>query len=460
MSGTSTIAWPEALLNAHRLAGGADAAARTVDAALSSAPCFQNRAFPFSPLPLLIRGGAAENLRPALTAYLDLLGTAVRHYREHPEVRRWYGLPAAADRLINADPGPSDAPWVCRLDGYLERNTERLVVLENNADAPAGTLFTARINTLAERICTTVAGTAPRLSPLTYRGRDLFLNALLAGARAAGAATGKTADPQHVAVLQPAGAANRESREMVAEFQNRGFHAYLADPRELRVAGGRARFGTRPVDLCWNKVNTVGWNDMAGDAVFVRAWERALRDTPLVHLNSFGARYVAENKATLAFLQEPEFAALFTDEQRCLAARLLPWTRRITPTATTDGQEELLVDHLLERQAEFVTKEPYDIRGDGVTIGYAVSRGEWSAAVRRGVEHGHIAQRRIQPTHYPVITPGSDQVAMMPVSLDTYLLDGQIAGFGAKASHNAKINIFQGGQKLAVHVLEEPRELG
>ncbi|WP_255948811.1 hypothetical protein [Streptomyces odontomachi] len=467
-----TIAWPRALGHAQALVARPGTAAAAVAAVLVDAPCFQNRDFPLSPLPVFVRGSAAQELREPLERYGDLLGHVVRLYREHAEVRAWFALPPGAERLIAADPGPGDAPWVCRLDGYLEQGTERLVLLENNADAPAGTLFTARINDTVRRVAASLApdaagaagvNGAAELSPLTYGGDDRFLSALRAAAGAAAARVpGKNAHPESVAVLQPSGAANRESREMADEFRQRGLDAFLADPRTLTVTGGRARFDGRVADLCWNKVNTVSWNAMAAEQDFVTVWERALRDTPLVHVNPFGARYVAENKLSLAFVQEPRFADLFDAAQRDLAARLLPWTRRLGTGARGPDGTTPLVDELLERQGDYVLKQPYDIRGDGVTIGDAVSRGDWRAAVRRAADEGHLAQRRVQPVRYPVVTAGSPQVEMMAISLDAYLLGGRLAGFGSKGSHHAKVNVFQGGRKLAVHVTtgEDPPATG
>lgn len=451
---TATIAWPQALATAHALAADPDRVATAVRTAVAKAPCFQNRDFPLSPLPVLVRDQAVRELSPLLTAYGALLGDVVLRYREDAGVRRWYGLSPAAERLVAADPGPGDAPWVCRLDGYLEQGSERLLLLENNADAPAGTLFTPRVNEVVDGLLDQVGPTPrPERAPATYQGRDLFLRALLSAAEATAARVpGKNGRPQRVAVLQPAGAPNRESVEMTEEFRACGLDAFLADPRDLVVTGGTARFGSRTADLCWNKVNTVSWNAMAANGGFVAAWERALRDTPLVHINPFGARYVAESKLSLAFVQQPEFADLFDDAQRRLVATLLPWTRRVTVDATAEDGGTRLTDDLMERQAAYVLKEPYDIRGDGVTVGDDVPRRAWRAAVGRAVAHGHIAQRRVIPLRYPVITAGSARVDMMSISLDAYLLGGRLAGFGSKASHHAKVNIFQGGRKLAVHV--------
>lgn len=445
------IDWPRAMECTQWAISQPQACAAAVAESVRRTGCFRNRDFPLSPVPLLVQHAAVAQLVPALERYAQLLGKVVALYRDEPELRRWYGLGTGAERLVAADTRLGDVPWVCRLDGYVEPVTERLWILENNADAPAGTLFTQRINDVVALALADSGAPTWDLSPLTYLG-DRFLRTLLTAAAAAGAAA-----PESVAILQPTGRANRESEEMVTEFRAAGLDAYLADPRELAVRDGRAWFGSRPADLCWNKVNTVGWQAMPTSGDFVSVWERALRDTALVHVNPFGARYVAENKLTLAVFAEPRFAELFTEAERALAATLLPWSRKITSGATAEAGTTPLTTDLLERPTEYVLKAPYDIRGDGVTIGYDVTQLQWRSAVATAVARGHVAQRRVAPARYPVVNAGSTQVDMMPVSFDTFLLGGRVAGFGSKASHHAKLNIFQGGRKLAVHVPAQAR---
>ncbi|KXK62335.1 hypothetical protein AWW66_08885 [Micromonospora rosaria] len=453
MSVAGLIDWPAALLLTHATVSRVTETEQAVGEALAHGPVFRNRDFPLSPVPVLVRQDRAALLRPLLARYVDLLGTVVARWREQARVRDFFRLGPAAERLVAADRALGDAPWVCRLDGYLEAGSERLRVLENNADSPAGTLFTARINETVAAVVRRLHHGAGRLADLTYTGEDRFLDGLRAAARAAAAREpGRCADPARIAVLQPTGAANRESVELVDRMRAVGVDAFLADPRTVEVVGGRTRFGARPADLCWNKVNTVSWMAYCADPDFVTRWERAVRDTALVHVNPFGARYVAENKLTLALVQEPGFADLFTPQQRALVDALLPWSRKLTPDAVDDGGTPL-VDRLLADPRDFVLKQPYDIRGDGVTIGHDCPPGRWRAAVAEGVRDGHLVQRRVAPTSYPVVVPGAERVTALPISLDTYLLGGHVAGFGAKASRNSKINIFQGGQKLAVHVV-------
>lgn len=448
MTVTGLIDWPAALLAAHAAVARPADTRRATEHAVAAGPVFRNKEFPLSPVPVLVRAEWAERLAPLLTRYVDLLGKVVALFRTRREVRDFYGLGPTAELLVDADRAVGDAPWVCRLDGYLEAGSERLRVLENNADSPAGTLFTARINDVVARI----RSSSPHA--MTYTGEHRFLDALRAAARAAAERdAGRCADPSRIAILQPADAPNVESVELVECLRAAGVDAVLADPRAIEVDGDRVRFDGKVVDLCWNKVNTVSWPAYCADPDFVDRWAHAVRDTAMVHVNPFGARYVAENKLTLAFVQQPEFADLFTAGERALVAELLPWSRKLTPDAVDDDGGGPLADRLLADPREFVLKQPYDIRGDGVTIGHDCAPDAWRDAVAAGLRAGHLVQRRVAPSGYPVVRAGSDQVQTMPISLDAYLFGGRVAGFGSKASRNAKVNVFQGGQKLAVHVI-------
>lgn len=427
-----------------------DSLTPVIEKAVGRSRPFRNIGYPLSPLPLYAAGTRVAARVPAIERYVVLLNRIVARYRDTPELRRWYGLGPAAEALIDADRQAPDEVAICRLDGYLAQGTERLTLLENNADAPAGPLFSVRLNRILDDLLYSANVIRPPQTELTLSGETAVLDVLLDHLRRRGLATGSP----RVAVLQPAGRSNVESMEMVTAFREHGVDAVLADPRELRLVGRQVWFGVHRVDACWNKVNTVGWRGLVeSDAELLGRWCAALRDADFVHLNPFGVRYVAESKLTLALPREPRFADLFTAQERALVDELLPWARRLGERAVADDGETPLAVDLLDNPNRYVLKEPYDIRGDGVTVGHAVGRRDWERAVRRALDQRLVAQRYVPPTGYPVLRPDQEpSVVTMPVSFDTFVFDGRVRGFGAKASLNARVNVFQGGQKLAVHV--------
>lgn len=420
--------------------------------AVAAAPCFRNTDYPLSPLPLFAVHSEAAAVADDAERYVVLLGRIVELYRQHEEIRHWYSLGPSAESLILADTRLGDVIPVCRLDGYLEQGSERLRLLENNADAPAGTLFSPRVNNVVRDTLVRLGMTPPEWSSLTFDSELALFNTLVTMLQRAGSPIG---DPR-VAVLQFSGAANRESQEMVRALRAAGLFAIVADPRDLRIRDSRVWFGDEPVDVCWNKINTVAWRVVESDTDLLARWVTALRDTGFVHVNPFGARYIAESKLTLALPRQPGFAGLFTQQEHALLDRLLPWTRRLTSDeVTADGQAPLL-DEVTDQQAQYVIKEPYDIRGDGVTVGRAVGRRDWEQAVKQAQARELVVQRYVTPSAFPVYRAGSSpSVIAMPVSFDTFVMNGRVCGFGSKASLNARLNVFQGGQKLAVYVCEE-----
>ncbi|SDC96819.1 hypothetical protein [Actinokineospora iranica] len=442
------IDWVRAGRCAAALAQRPERAAKALVEATGAARCFQNTEFPLSPLPVFAKSTAVAEVVPALERYVALLARIVRLHREVPEVRDWYGLGPAADTLIDADRGMGDAVAVCRLDGYLEQGTERLRLLENNADAPAGTLFTPRINHIVRDAVTRAGVAAPEWTPPTFADETALLDVLLAGGGS------------RVAILQFAGRVTAESQEMAHRFRLAGAEVFVADPRAVRVRGGRTYFGTEQADACWNKVNTAGWRSaVESDPDLVRAWAAAVSSGNLRHVNPFGARYVAESKFTLGLARDPRFAGLFDADEHALVDRLVPWSVRLAPGARTEDGDRPLTDDLLDNPADYVLKEPYDIRGDGVTVGRATRRAQWRAAVERALRDRMLVQRHVPPAAYPVVRAGQDpMVAAMPISFDTYLFGGRVGGFGAKASFQARVNVFRGGRKLAVHVVAPPAE--
>ncbi|PPK64840.1 hypothetical protein V5P93_006243 [Actinokineospora auranticolor] len=438
------IDWGTATRGAAALAERPEIASGALAAAAARAGRCQNTAFPLSPLPVYAAAAPARAVVPALERYVGLLRRIVEVFRAEPAVRAWYGLGPAAEALVAADPR-DDVP-VCRLDGYLEQGTERLWLLENNADAPAGTLFTPRVNRIAAETLADAGSPCPQWSDLTFTDEAALLGAVCADPR-----VGR--DPA-VAVLALAGAVSAEVEEMVEVFRSAGAHAFVADPRAAKVRAGRAYFDGEPADACWNKVNTAGWRAVVeSDPDLVRTWSEAVSGGNLAAANPFGARYAAESKFALALPRDPGFADLFTEEERAVAD-LVPWSVRVderTPTPEGNGS---LVAELLENPADYVIKQAYDIRGDGVTVGRAAKRSVWRAAVERAVRERLLVQRYVPPAAYPVVRLADKPVvAAMPISFDTYVLGGKVVGFGSKASFHARLNVFRGGRKLAVHVL-------
>jgi hypothetical protein len=422
-----------------------------VPAAIASAverhPRFQNIDYPLALPPLLLNQDALPTVRKLVESYVALLEKVVRIYRVDMEVRRFFGLGGAADELIDAEGDVARAITICRLDGYIEHASGRLQILENNADAPAGTLFNSRLNRLTRELIADRCNVDPML-PMD--DGDPFLDTLLDAA----APAAKSGRPLRTAVLQVRGRSNKESHEIAAALRSRGHVSDVTDPRDLQLTDDGLVAGGGPLDVVWNKINMSGWTALTQEAPgLVDTFARAARHpgAPAM-LNSYGARHVAETKTSLALLHDLRFADRFTAEERALVSTLVPWTVRLDRDAvvTFDGRDWPLELLVRERRQDLVLKQQYDIRGDGVTIGLGESPASWKDAVDLAWGTSASLQRYVKPARYSVQLVGAGEVQDCNVSLDSFVFNGRLVGLGAKASRSHKVNVFQGGSKIAV----------
>lgn len=424
----------------HRLAGATAPRAWTAEQTAH----LQNTPYRPSLVPLLVDSARVAAVTPVVEAYLRALDATVRRYLFDPAMRAWFGLDSAAEALVCAEGEGRARVRVCRLDGYLCDG--RLWILENNADAPAGTLFTPRLNAHVAAL----SGYRPEPRLPMERGEETFLDLLCGSDGLAGASIG-AGERLRVRVLQPAGRSNRESVEVAAALRGRGVDAEVIDPRQLDAGGARFCHDGQPVHVIWNKINTVGWRDIVGAAPeLVQPWCATLAAGGTRHLNGFAARYVAESKLCHAWLSTEQGRHGLAPDERDAVAALVPPTVRLGRDAVVPwlpGEPELPAA-ATGHQADLVLKAPYDIRGDGVTVGRAVSAQAWSARLAAMLDgEDGVLQRYLRPAEVPVLT---DRVAMLRSSLDWFLFDAQLVGLGSKAGSGHKVNLFQGGTKLAV----------
>lgn len=421
---------------------GADPAAATATVArlAAASPPFRNRDYPVSPSALYVRADTVATHAERCRHYVGVLAACIAAYRDEPAARAFYELSPAAERLVLAEEErhtPHPVP-VCRVDGYLAAADGGVRFLESNADAPAGTVFTPRLNRVHDGLRAALGAPGPSAEP-RFDDDRAFLDLLLGLAERRGIGR----DRVSLAVLQPDGQHHAESAALVALAAAAGVEAFLADPRSLAVERGRVRLAGRAATLCWNKVNTSGWRSIVeGDGELVDRWMAALGADDFVHVAPFASRYVAESKLTMAFVRSPMVQERLTPAQRAVVEACVPDGRRVPPADPAAVEEQ---------QHALVLKEPYDIRGDGVTIGRASDRPTWSAALARTATTPHLAQAHVDPVRVPIVQ-ADGAVVSMAVSFDSFVFAGELVGFGAKASTAAKVNVFQGGMKIPVRV--------
>ncbi|MEZ4848468.1 MAG: glutathionylspermidine synthase family protein [Bacteroidia bacterium] len=391
-----------------------------------------------------------------IKVYVELLHKVVRLYDEQEIVRKFLGFPQVVDRIIRNSIAKDHGLFFARLDGYIDAHTGKIKFLENNSDAPAGTLFTPRINNMSIRFMNELEIFKPhtQISEFTFQEENSMLNALQKVFEDKFSRT-----PRTLVIFQIRNQSNRESIEL-SQLSTQTFKVYVTDPRDVRhKSNSLYTIDGEKIDLIWNKINTVYWNRLVEESPeLLSLWDEMMEsDSDFIHFNPFCYRYITENKLFASLLYAAEFEQFFTSEELAIRDTFIPVSYKIGHSQEVQYNNETHDLHILAQgnRKDFVLKEPYDIRGDGVTIGVDCDAETWKIKLEEVLQKGGILQEYIKPQQLPFFHDFQEtNLINMNFHIDTFLFGNKLLGFGAKASTNHKVNIFQGGIKVPIIVFK------
>ncbi|MFI5779301.1 hypothetical protein [Nocardia sp. NPDC051570] len=334
--------------------------------------------------PLLVPGSTARTVRAAAEGLHAVVEKAVRH---------WFSggpgfVPGAADSYLRL-PMFEPINRVCRFDGVLDPRGEYKIV-EINACRLGGVVYTARLM----RIWREVADPQPRAEmpqPLLDRP-DLYIDQLLTTY-----AQQRQALPDRVFVVSLDGQYQVEVPAMLNMLREKGVAADQVDVTELRVRSGTVgdRRG-RTADLLCNNMDPAALLAQPAADEYPHAETR----TAACFVNPLASLYLHSDKAMLAVLSDPRSAHLWTDTERSLIDRHVPWTRLLTDDDTTDpdGRHASLPQFVADHRQQLVIKPADRSGGTGVLIGPATTPARWHDAIAAAVAgQRHVVQQYIHP---------------------------------------------------------------
>ena len=169
---------------------------------------------------------------------------------------------------------------------------------------------------------------------------------------------------------------------------------------------------------------------------------------------------IPHKKAFFAVLTDERNASLFSDGERALIRRHIPWTRLLTDTKTArDGESFGLLEYVRRRRNDFVLKPNDEYGGTGVTLGWENSESQWDTALSQALadsNHAWVVQERIAIRRevFPMQTEDGVQMRDMLVDLAPYLFRGKMAGFLTRLSSTGLANVTSGGGQVPALVVD------
>lgn len=364
------------------------------------------------------------------------------------------------ERLVRLTTGYGPASTASRLDAFLL--PESLKFTEYNGESPAGPGYSETMSDIFREL-PVMQEFEKRFEVHSYPLIAKLLDALVASYVDWG---GNTQRPQMAIVDWKEVPTWSEFEILQERFERMGVPVVLAAPQELEFDGKRLAAKGKKIELLYRRVLI---NDIVRRPAECEALVKAYTAGAVCVANNFRCK-IPHVKAFFAVLTDEKNAALFSDEERELIHRHVPWTRVVDDVKTEyDGEAIELLKHVRERQKELVMKPSDEYGGKGVTLGWEVDKKHWESAIEGALPGGKlekesgrwIVQERIPMRRgvFPYIGKGNKvEFKNMLVDFAPYLFRGKVAGFLTRLSSTSLANVTSGGGQIPSFRVEPRKE--
>lgn len=401
---------------------------------------FGRKVIPSFIKPHFLSRGQTRQLRFILLHLGRILEKIVRVYFEHPELKPIYGISREADKYIRIDPGYSRSVVIARPDAFL--NQGRFQFLEFNCDSPAGPGY-ADVQEEILKGSSIMRELLRQYGWETNHRQSCLIDALLECYREYG---GKHRHPQIAIVDWRSVKTHPEFVILRDLLRSRGYPCAIADPRELKMRGGRLTVKGFRIDLVYRRVifdELMAKRDEVGD--FLKAY----RLGKVCVVNPLRSR-LAANKAVLSIITNPAHEYLFTRTEIAMIARHVPWTRRVIDSRRFyGGKTRYLREFINDHRENLVLKPAESYGGRDVKIGRETSRRAWLQTIVRAIRGSErwVVQEfvPIPEMRVPVRKGKKLHFVKKKININPFLFGGRYGGAMARLSDESVINVSAGG---------------
>jgi len=360
------------------------------------------------------------------------------------------GLTDVERELVRIDPGYRAVSPTARLDSFLTADAYSFVEL--NGESPAGIAYADAAYEIFTRL-PVMQRFAERYHLRRFNGRPLLLETLLAAYREFAGATAK--DKPSIAIVDLKDLPTQKEFELFREFfESAGHASAICSPDELEFSGGRLRCGEFEIDIVYKRLLVNEYLPIMNEQP---ALLEAYRARAVCLVNNFRSKLI-HKKALFAVLTDERHARLFTEEEREVIRRHVPWTRKVRDEKTErDGETVDLLEFISLHSDRLVLKPNDDYGGHGIYIGWNNDAAAWDEALRSALANGdYLVQERVPTARetFPALAEdGSVFFAEQLVDLDPLLFNGKVGSAFTRLSFTELANVSSGGGMVPTFVI-------
>lgn len=332
-----------------------------------------------------------------------------------------------------------------RMDTFLTQDSFKFV--EYNAESPAGIGYADILQEQFLKL-SIMQRFAERYGFTRLQCRQHVLDTLLGAYND----WGGTSKPRIAIVDYPNVPTYPEFLLFKAFFEQQGYETTIADPRSLELHDGRlVAPGGFVIDILYRRLLVNELLEHVDECkAFVEANERGL----VCMVNSFRCKLL-HKKMLFAVLWDPDMQQYFSDIQRAVITRHVPWTSRVAHKKVAfEGRTWDLLELARKEQQRMVLKPNDEYGGKGVVIGWECSSSLWDKALGEALDYPHILQERV-PSSRIDFPDMQKNVAPRMVDLDPFIFGDQVMGFLTRLSDTSLCNVTSGGGQVPTFLLPD-----
>jgi uncharacterized circularly permuted ATP-grasp superfamily protein len=362
------------------------------------------------------------------------------------------GLTEIERELVKIDPGYRAVSPTARLDSFLTE--EAFSFVELNGESPAGIAYgDAAFEIFAS--LPVMKEFAKTYKVRRFKGRPLMLKLLLDCYEEF---LGRRPDraPQ-IAIVDLKGMPTQKEFELFREyFEAEGYPSIIAAPEDLEFSSGRLRAGDFAIDIVYKRL-------LVNEYLPIMATQPALLDAyrarAICMVNSFRSKII-HKKALFAVLTDARYSSLFSEDEKSMISRHVPWTRKVRRGKSDYHGEEIdLLEFIAARRDRLVLKPNDDYGGHGIYIGWNTDEIAWDEAMHNALANGdYLVQERVPTARevFPALTTeGTIAFAEQLVDLDPLLFNGKVGSAFTRLSSNELANVTSGGGMVPTFIISK-----
>ncbi len=384
--------------------------------------------------PVILSAEQSRHISEVCEAMTRLMEKVTGLFLNEPAIREVFGFGPEQTELIEVDPGYEWAVPCVRLDSFFDGKELRFT--EINTDGTAGMDGAEKMAKLFLAAPSMDRFFSDRAVEVFDTGRRVLQTLLDCFEQFSGAAA---TGPPRIAIVDWKEARTCEEFLAFAEFcGEQGYEAVVADPRELEYDGRSLLHNGIKIDMVYRRVVSSEYIERLDE---VGAMTRAFKDRSVCVVGSFRSDVVF-NKRVFGLLHNPRFAHLFTEAERALVQRHVPWTSPFEDVECHYRGKKVGMPELARNDKDrFVLKPSNLYEGRGVFLGFQKAQAEWDEMIEEALESDYVLQEFITEPSMP-FGEWEDGLEMNArfIHLGEFVFGGRFCGYYCRAAEGPLID--------------------